>query len=154
MKNKYEIISHFLFPKFTQAKESRFINFFSSLSYKKKYNYHLNQYSISLEKIENGEDKRTSVIIKKIPNNLTKENMKQILEGIGNINYLYLPFDKVINRNLGFAYVNVVNYKNIINLYHRLKEYKFDNMELNQQMEVYYSKVQGKNSLSNLFAKK
>ena len=88
MKNKYEIISHFLFPKFTQAKESRFINFFSSLSYKKKYNNHLNQYFISLEKIENGEDKRTSVIIKKIPNNLTKENMKQILEGIGNINYL------------------------------------------------------------------
>ena len=114
----------------------------------------MNQYFISLEKIENGEDKRTSVIIKKIPNNLTKENMKQILEGIGNINYLYLPFDKVINRNLGFAYVNVVNYKNIINLYHRLKEYKFDNMELNQQMEVYYSKVQGKNNLSNLFAKK
>ena len=65
MKNKYEIISHFLFPKFTQAKESRFINFFSSLSYKKKYNNHLNQYFISLEKIENGEDKRTSVIIKK-----------------------------------------------------------------------------------------
>ena len=38
------------------------------------------------------------------------DNIKQILEGIGNINYLYLPFDKVMNRNLGFAFVNVVNY--------------------------------------------
>jgi RNA recognition motif-containing protein len=154
MKNKYEIISHFLFPKFTQAKESRFINFFSSLSYKKKYNNHLNQYSISLEKIENGEDKRTSVIIKNIPNTLNKENIKQILEGVGNINYLYLPFDKVMNRNLGFAFINVVNYKNIINLYKRLKEYKFENNEFKNNIEINYSKVQGKNNLSNMFAKK
>ena len=98
--------------------------------------------------------KRTSVIIKNLPKILTKDNIKEILEGIGNINYLYVPYDKVINRNLGFAFVNVVNYKNIINLYNRLIEYNFENMLLNDNIEVYYSKIQGKNALSKMFAKK
>ena len=154
MKTKYEIISNFLFPKFTQPKQSRFLKFFSSLSHNNNHNKQFNEYSISIVKIENGEDKRTSVIIKNIPNTLNKENIKQILEGIGNINYLYLPFDKVMNRNLGFAFVNVVNYKNIINLYNRLIEYNFENMLLNDNIEVYYSKIQGKNALSKMFAKK
>ena len=154
MKTKYEIISNFLFPKFTQPKQSRFLKFFSSLSHNHKDNIQFNHYSISLEKIENGEDKRTSVIIKNIPNTLTKDDLKSILEGIGNINYLYLPFDKVINRNLGFAYVNVVNYKNIINLYNRIIDYNFENLNFNKAVEVYYSKVQGKNSLSKMFSRK
>ena len=154
MKTKYEIISNFLFPKFTQPKQSRFLKFFSSLSHNHNDNIQFNHYSISLEKIENGEDKRTSVIIKNIPNTLNKEKIKQILEGVGNINYLYLPFDKVMNRNLGFAFINVVNYKNIINLYHRLKEYNFENDEYKNSIEINYSKVQGKNNLSNMFAKK
>ena len=154
MKTKYEIISNFLFPKFTQPKQSRFLKFFSSLSHNNNHNKQFNEYSISIVKIENGEDKRTSVIIKNIPNTLNKENIKQILEGIGNINYLYLPFDKVMNRNLGFAFVNVVNYKNIINLYNRLKEFKFQNDEFKNIIEINYSKVQGKNNLSKMFAKK
>ena len=154
MKTKYEIISNFLFPKFSSPKESRFLKFFSSLSHNNNHNKQFNEYSISIEKIENGEDKRTSVIIKNIPNTLNKENIKQILEGIGNINYLYLPFDKVMNRNLGFAYVNVVNYKNIINLYNRIIDYNFENLNFNKAVEVYYSKVQGKNSLSKMFSRK
>lgn len=154
MKTKYEIISNFLFPKFSSPKESRFLKFFSSLPNKNKHYTLFNQYSISIDKIEKGEDKRTSVIIKNLPNILTKDDLKSILEGIGNINYLYLPFDKVINRNLGFAYVNVVNYKNIINLYNRIIDYNFENLNFNKAVEVYYSKVQGKNSLSKMFSRK
>ena len=154
MKTKYEIISNLLFPKFSQTKESRFLKFFSSINDKNKNHKHFNHNWISIEKIENGEDKRTSVIIKNLPKILTKDNIKEILEGIGNINYLYVPYDKVINRNLGFAFVNVVNYKNIINLYNRLIEYNFENMLLNDNIEVYYSKIQGKNALSKMFAKK
>ena len=105
MKTKYEIISKLLFPKFSQPKESRFLKFFSSINDKNKNHKHFNHNWISIEKIENGEDKRTSVIIKNLPKILTKDNIKEILEGIGNINYLYVPYDKVINRNLGFAFI-------------------------------------------------
>ena len=151
MITKYEIISKLLFPKYNQPKESRFKDFF--FLYKKKQN---NKYSIYLEKIEKGEDKRTSVIIKNIPKSFTKLYIQEMLNGIGNINYLYLPFDKNTNKNFGFAFVNLVNYKSIINLNKRIKEYKINSNEfdINKPLEICYSKIQGKIGLSKMISKK
>ncbi len=150
--SKYEIISNFLFPKFTHPKESRFLNLFYFIN-KKKKNKTFNNFTIYYEKIENGDDKRTTVIIKNIPNYITKENFCNILEGVGNINYLYLPYNKNTNQNLGFAFVNVVNYKNIINLCNRLLKYKFDKMEIGKSIQINYYRVQGRTNLSNMLSK-
>ena len=148
--SKYIIISNFLFPKFTQPMESRFTNFFSYIKRSNKIkNYKYN--SISFEKIENGEDKRTTVLIKNIPNSITKELFYGILDGVGNINYLYLPFNKQTNKNLGFAFVNMINYKNIINLYKRLTNYQFK--EIEKPIEICYYKIQGRINLSKMFSK-
>ncbi len=152
MRTKYDILLKFLFPKFSQPIQSRFVNFFS-FSNKNTINKNKVSFIISLEKIEKGEDKRTSIIIKNIPNSINKEYINEILLGVGNINYLYLPFDKYSNKNLGFAYVNVVNYRSIILLYNKLKEYKFDKFEMKKPIEIYYSKIQGKNELSKMFKK-
>lgn len=152
MRTKYDILLKFLFPKFSQPIQSRFVNFFS-FSNKNTINKNKVSFIISLEKIEKGEDKRTSIIIKNIPNSINKEYINEILLGIGNINYLYLPFDKYSNKNLGFAYVNVVNYRSIILLYNKLKEYKFDKFKMKKPIEIYYSKIQGKNELTRMFKK-
>ena len=154
MRTKYEILLKLLFPKYSQPSESRFINSFSYINNKKKSNKNQNSFSISFEKIEKGEDKRTSIIIKNLPNSINKEYINQILLGVGNINYLYLPFDKYNNRNLGFAFINVVNYRSIIKLHNRLKDYKFENIDIKKQIEICYSKIQGKNELSKMFKKK
>ena len=154
MRTKYEILIKLLFPKYSQPSESRFINSFSYLNNKKNSNKNQSSFSISLKKIEKGEDKRTSIIIKNLPNSINKEYINQMLVGVGNINYLYLPFDKYNNRNLGFAFINVVNYRSIIKLYNRLKDYKFENIDIKKQIEICYSKIQGKNELSKMFKKK
>ena len=151
---KYEIISNLLFPKFSHPKESRFLKFFSCLSNKKNILKCSNQLSISLDKIKNGEDKRTSIIVKNIPNTITKEDIREILEGTGNINYLYVPFIKFSNKNLGFAIINLVNYKSIINLCKRINEYNFNELKINKSIEVSYYKIQGKINLSKMFVKK
>ena len=153
MRTKYEILLKLLFPKYSQPSESRFINSFSYINNKKKSNKNQNSFSISFEKIEKGEDKRTSIIIKNLPNSINKEYINQILLGVGNINYLYLPFDKYKNRNLGFAFVNFVNYRSIVKLYNKLKNYKFENIDMKKPIEICYSKVQGKNELSKMFKK-
>ena len=146
MKTKYEIISHFLFPKFSQPKESRFVKLFS-------LNFKNNKYSISLEKIEKGEDKRTSVIIKNIPNKITKASIQEMLNGIGNINFIYLPFNKNTKKNFGFVIINVVNYKCIINLCKRIYEYNFNNFQIDKPIQVSYCKIQGKINLSKNISK-
>ena len=154
MKTKYEILSDFLFPKFSHPKESRFIKDFTKFSNKKITNNRFTNFTISLEKIKNGEDKRTSIIIKNIPNSITKENIREILKGTGNINYLYVPFIQISKKNLGFAIINLVNYKSIINLYNRINEYKFNEFDINKSIEISYYKIQGKVNLSKMFVKK
>ncbi len=126
---------------------------FFSIKNKKTINKNQGSFTISLEKIKKGEDKRTSIIIKNLPNSINKEFINEMLLGVGNINYLYLPFDKYSNKNLGFAFVNMVNYRSIIQLYNKLKEYKFDKFEMKRPIEICYSKVQGKNELSQMFKK-
>jgi RNA recognition motif-containing protein len=153
MRTKYDILLKFLFPKFSQPIQSRFENFFS-FSNKSTINKNKVSFIISLEKIEKGEDKRTSIILKNIPFQMTKKELNDLLEGIGNINYLYLPFDKNSKKNLGFGYVNLVNFKNVINLCDRIKEYNLNNKNLKKNIEIYYSKPQGKLALTKMFEKR
>ena len=72
---------------------------------------------------------------------------------MGNINYLYLPFDKKNNKFLGFAFVNVVNYKTLIQLHNKLYGRKLENFEMKKTIEICYSKVQGKQELIQMFSK-
>ena len=153
MRTKYEILLKLLFPQYSHPIQSRFIKTFHIINNNKINNKNYISFSISLEKIENAEDKRTSIIIKNIPNSINKDYINEILLGVGNINFLYLPYDKINKKNLGFAFVNMVNYKSIIHLYNRLKEYKFNNIELKKPIEICYSKIQGKNNLIKIVKK-
>jgi RNA recognition motif-containing protein len=153
MARKYELVFKYIFPKFSVPNKSRFlgISFTNNVNNEINTNIPMNSFEISLEKIKNSEDKRTSIILKNIPNTLNKENLNKLLLGVGNINYLYLPFDKISKKNFGFAFVNMVNYKSIIQLYNKLTSLNFDNS--NNTIEIYYSKIQGKNELSKMFKK-
>ena len=153
MARKYELVFKYIFPKFSVPNKSRFlgISFTNNVNNEINTNIPMNSFEISLEKIKNSEDKRTSIILKNIPNTLNKENLNKLLHGVGNINYLYLPFDKITKKNFGFAFVNMVNYKSIIKLYNKITCLNFDNNK--KSIEVYYSKIQGKEGLSKMFRK-
>lgn len=156
MKTKNEIIIDFLFPKFSKPNVSRFISSF--LSHKKAKDNSVKPLhkspTISIERIHKGEDKRTSVMIKNIPSGITKSHLNEILSNVGNINYLYIPHDKSIKKSLAFAFVNVINYKNVANLYHKLNGVKLKNFDMKRPLEICYSKVQGKAELAKMFGKK
>ena len=155
MKTQTDIIIELLFPRYVKVNHSRFISFFSDISEKKRNILKPKKKSlnISIEKIENSEDKRTSVMIKNLPSSITKEHFKDILGDVGNINYMYLPYDKKNNKFLGFAFVNVVNYKTLIQIHKKLYGKKLDNYRMTKNIEICYSKVQGKNELIQMFSK-
>ena len=154
MARKYELVFKYIFPKFSVPNKSRFLGLSLSndINKEKNSNISINSFEISLEKIKNSEDKRTSIILKNIPNSINKENLNKLLYGVGNINYLYLPFDKITKKNLGFAFVNMVNYKSIIQLYNKIISLNVDSNK--KPMEIYYSKIQGKEELIKMFRKK
>ena len=145
------------FPQFNCPNESRFESLF--LSILKKENSLKRNISKSIEifpeKIIRNEDKRTSLLIKGIPNDVSKDEIKNIIEKYGNINYLYIIKDTTNKeRDTSIAYINVINYKSIISLFMNLRNLKFERNGKIYKAEIMYSNIQGKQKLGEYIRKK
>lgn len=152
MINVDTIILSLYFPWFSQSSNSRFESFFSTLSQKKKklnQNNNSNNLKIYPEKIIQGIDKRSSIEIRNIPKDWKRNLMKSIIESFGNINFLYICNDKT-NNNLKTStiFVNYINYKSIVDIFMLFRKIS-KNQVIN--VEVFYSKTQGKENLKKFF---
>ena len=161
-----------LFPNLSHPSQSRFHEFFKKLkelnkiqenndkkknhiSYKKTKK---NIMELNLYKIQNGIDKRTSLMIKNIPKGLDEINVIKWLQQLANLNYIFVPKDEFSNKILGFAFINVCNYLDILELLKRIaiaENYnKINNKNCNnnrKKIEVIYSHKQGLKSLTKSF---
>ena len=105
-----------------------------------------------------GTDKRTTIILKNLPNDITKEELKAIIEPLGNINFIYIPLLIKNKSKLNFpcAYVNVINYKTILKIIEKFKELKTvnksDTVKSLLNVDIFYSRTQGKHALINRFS--
>ena len=157
-------ILQLLFNGFSYPKESRFIKNFSenqinpeTAPQNKSKSKLLN---IDIDNIEKGKDKRTTIILKNLPNDITKEDLKIIIEPLGNINFIYIPLliknKNKYKNNLPCAYINAINYKTIIKIFQKFQEIKLnaDKGVYNKdysKIEIFYSGTQGKKALINRF---
>ena len=73
--------------------------------------------------------------------------LKEIL-----ILYIFLLI-KIQKKIFGFFLINVVNYKNIINLCKRIYEFNSNNFQFDKPIQVSYCKIQGKINLSKIILK-
>ena len=146
------ILLQLYFPHFRSPPISRFESLFVFLNKNipntKKKNLPSN--IIFPEKVQQGEDKRTSIIIKNIPKNVKKNVIRSLIEEYGNINFLVITKEQNI-ENCNIAICNVINYKSIVPIYMGLRNHTFNYMGKAYKIEIYYSKVQGKNELKNEF---
>ena len=142
--NLYSLILKILFPEFTSVTQSRFSDLFAISKVSKKRSMTINP-----DIIMKGKDKRTTLMIKNIPSHLNHGNFLNVLEMSHLVNYFYLPYNKPFNKILGFAFVNVENYKDILKLYDALNSKNVNN----KKVEICYSKKQGVNSLVKSFGK-
>ena len=162
-----------LFPNLSHPSQSRFHEFFKKLkelnkiqenndkkknhnSYKKSKK---NKMELNLYKIQNGMDKRTSLMIKNIPKGIDEMNVIKWLQQLANLNYIFVPKDEFTNKILGFAFINVCNYMDILellkrlaiaeNYYNIINNNNFNNNR--KKIEVIYSHKQGLKSLTKSF---
>ena len=130
--------------------ESRFKFLFEYKPQKKKKRKAM---SVNPRSIMLGIDKRTSIIIKNIPENISGENFKKIILNFAPlIDYFYIPLNIRTRKKLRVAFVNVINYLQIVPIYMGLlykMKFVYDNPNI--IMEICYSKVQGKNQLIQRF---
>ena len=153
MNLKDKILVQLYFPHFNSPTSSRFESLFV---YLKKSNGNKKQnvsYIIFPERIIGGEDKRTSILIKNIPKNIKKKEIRDIVEKFANINFLGITQDKKY-KSFIIAYLNVINYKSIVPIFMGLRNYTFNYNNKIIIMELFYSRFQGKEELRKVFKNK
>lgn len=130
--------------------ESRFKNLFEYKPQKKKKRKVMN---VNPRNIMLGLDKRSSIIIKNISDDLNEMQFKKIVFTFSKeIDFFYIPKNIKTRRNLRVAFVNVLNYKQIVPIYMGLLyKMKFIYSSPKIKMEICYSKVQGKEQLIKRF---
>ena len=153
------IILSLYYPQFYSPINSRFESFFHSLKKKEKKENNSNKKvykskKIFPEKIARNEDKRTSLLIKGIPDYYSKNDIYNYIIKFGNINFFYILKNLKNNKSTLTAFINVINYKSIIPIFMNLRNFKIINGENIYNIEVTYSKVQGKQQLKNYIKKK
>ena len=94
MSIKDKILIQLYFPNFISPPSSRFESLFNVLN-KNDGNKKTNEsYLIFPERIIRAEDKRTSILIKNIPKNIKKKEIRSLVEKYANINFLRITHDK------------------------------------------------------------
>ncbi|KAK1302676.1 Protein MEI2-like 2 [Acorus calamus] len=107
------------------------------------------QFQLDLEKIVSGEDSRTTLMIKNIPNKYTS---KMLLTAIdehhrGTYDFLYLPIDFKNKCNVGYAFINMVSPLYIVPFYQAFNGKKWEKFNSEKVASLAYARIQGKDAL-------
>ncbi|XP_011036183.1 PREDICTED: protein MEI2-like 4 isoform X2 [Populus euphratica] len=107
------------------------------------------QYELDIDRILRGEDNRTTLMIKNIPNKYTS---KMLLAAIdehhkGSYNFIYLPIDFKNKCNVGYAFINMIDPSQIIPFYQAFNGKKWEKFNSEKVALLAYARIQGKAAL-------
>ncbi|XP_054821403.1 protein MEI2-like 1 isoform X2 [Prosopis cineraria] len=107
------------------------------------------QYELDLGCIMRGEDSRTTLMIKNIPNKYTS---KMLLAAIdeqcrGTYDFLYLPIDFKNKCNVGYAFINMIDPAQIIPFHQAFNGKKWEKFNSEKVASLAYARIQGKAAL-------
>ena len=116
---------------------------------KKKRNLDNPRNKIYLENIIRQKDKRTTIMIRHIPN---KYSIKLLVNELNlyfkdKYDLIYLPIDIVNCCNLGFGFINFTNNFHILSFYEHYNGKKWIKFNSDKKCELVYAKIQGKDNL-------
>lgn len=110
---------------------------------------------LDLEAVENGLDSRTSLMVRNIPN---KYSQKMLLEeftefnhGPGIIDFFYLPIDFKNRCNRGYAFINFVDYHDILNFHRQYYGQPWRKFNSDKICDITYARIQGKAAMLKRF---
>ncbi|KAG8648394.1 protein MEI2-like 4 isoform X1 [Manihot esculenta] len=107
------------------------------------------QYELDIDRIMQGEDNRTTLMIKNIPNKYTS---KMLLAAIdehhkGTYDFIYLPIDFKNKCNVGYAFINMIDPSQIISFYQVFNGKKWEKFNSEKVASLAYARIQGKPAL-------
>lgn len=110
-------------------------------------------YALVAEKIYSGQDKRTTLMIKNIPNKYTQKMLLATIDEHfhGTYDFFYLPIDFKNKCNVGYAFINMTQPLHIIPLVERFNHKKWERFNSEKVCNISYARIQGRAALISHF---
>ncbi|KAL0736382.1 hypothetical protein Bca4012_012592 [Brassica carinata] len=106
-------------------------------------------FELDVDRILRGEDKRTTLMIKNIPNKYTSKMLIAAIDEYckGTYDFLYLPIDFKNKCNVGYAFINLTEPENIVPFYKAFNGKKWEKFNSEKVAYLAYGRIQGKSAL-------
>lgn len=107
------------------------------------------QFTLNIQAVQQGSDRRTTLMIKNIPNKYTQKMLLASVDAThkGQYDFFYLPIDFKNKCNVGYAFINFIDPQSIITFYQQLHNTKWDKFNSEKVCNIAYARIQGKESL-------
>ena len=111
------------------------------------------QFELDLGRILRGEDNRTTLMIKNIPNKYTSKMLLTAIDEScrGTYDFLYLPIDFKNKCNVGYAFINMIDPGQIIPFHQAFNGKKWEKFNSEKVAVLAYARIQGKSALISHF---
>ncbi|GLE00710.1 hypothetical protein PINS_up009498 [Pythium insidiosum] len=111
------------------------------------------EYSLSIERVISGEDKRTTLMIRNIPNKYTQQMLLSEINvhHHGKYDFFYLPIDFKNKCNMGYAFINFIDAESIVSFYEEFDSQKWTNFNSEKVCAISYARLQGKQAMITRF---
>jgi len=115
-----------------------------------KNNNSSNDNKIKIDDIIIGKEKRTTLMLRNIPNKYTLNNVVDEIDRSfwGKYDYINLPIDYERKLNLGYAFINFVDPMHIILFYETYHLKKWSKYKSDKKMDMSYADKQGKKDIN------
>ncbi|CEG45527.1 mei2-like protein [Plasmopara halstedii] len=107
------------------------------------------EFSLSIEKVASGTDKRTTLMIRNIPNKYTQQMLLAEINSNhrGNYDFFYLPIDFKNKCNMGYAFINFIEAAHIELFHKNFNGQKWTNFNSEKVCAISYARLQGKQAM-------
>jgi hypothetical protein len=110
---------------------------------------------LDLNAVEQGMDNRTSLMVRNIPNKYTQQMLlSEFTEnghGPGVIDFFYLPIDFKNRCNRGYAFINFVDFKDILMFHRQYYGKHWRTFNSDKICDITYARIQGKAAMLKRF---
>lgn len=111
--------------------------------------------TLDIQAVKRGLDTRTSLMVRNIPNKYTQSMLLSEFEesghGPGKIDFFYLPIDFRNKCNRGYAFVNFVDYHDILSFHETFNGKSWKIFKSEKICCITYARIQGKESMMKRF---
>lgn len=108
---------------------------------------------VDINKIREGTDVRTTIMLRNIPNKVDQAMLKNIIDesSWGKYDFMYLRIDFANDCNVGYAFINFVDPLDIIDFVNARGNQRWNCFKSDKIAEISYATIQGKDCLVQKF---